>query len=199
LPGGRALAGGFLVAAAAVGLFASYLQATTRPAAPFVVARRAVAVGQPLGPADLATAGLDLPASVAAHAYRTPAAVVGRVALAPLTAGELVEDGGLGRGDGGLGGRQVAVPVDPAQVDGLQPGDWVDVLVTQGDGTDSRTDVVARAARLLGVSRLRSSVGGSSSPVARLNVPDLDTVKAIVQAAHDGALTLVPAPAPGNS
>jgi hypothetical protein len=198
LPGGRAVVGGFLVAAAAVGLFASYLQATSRQAARYAVARRSIGVGQPVEAADVALAGIDLPASLAGHAFRSTGAVIGLVALAPVGVGELLQDGGLARRGAALGGRQVAVPVDPSQLDALQVGGWVDVLVTSGQGTDSHTDVVASGARLLGVIRPRSTLGVSSTPVVQLDVPDFDTVKALVQAAHDGALTLVPAPGSGG-
>lgn len=198
LPGGRAVAGGFLVAAAAVGIFASYLQATSRPAARYAVARRSVATGQLIAAADVAMTSIDLPGPLASHAYRGPAEVVGRIALAPIAAGELLEDGWLSARGIGLGGRQVAVPVDASQVDILQPGGWVDVLVTLGQGSDSHTDVVASGARLLGVLRPRSALGVSSTPVAQLQVADFDTVKALVQAAHDGGLTIVPAPGAGR-
>jgi hypothetical protein len=197
------VAGGFLVAAAAVGLFGSYLQATARPVVRYVVARRAVEVGHPLAAADVVVAEVDLPTSVAAHAFRNQTQVVGRIALAPVAPGQLVEDTGLaGRGDN-LGGRQVAVVVDAAQVDGLQAGTWVDVLVTRGQGADSHTDVVASGARLLGLSRPHSSLGTTAAPVAQLDVADFDTVRALVEAAHDGSLTLVPTvptlPSPGTS
>jgi len=194
LPGGRAVVGGFLVAAAAVGLFASYLQATSRAAARFAVARVAIGAGQPVRASDVALAAVDLPATVAVHAFGNAGAVVGRVALAPIAAGELFQDGGLTAVGVGLSGRQVAVPVDASQVDGLALGGWVDVLVTVGQGTDSHTDVVASGARLLGVIRPKSTLGVSSTPVVQLDVADFGTVKALVQAAHDGALTLVPAP-----
>jgi hypothetical protein len=143
--------------------------------------------------ADLALEPIDLPAAVAAHAFRNPSEVVRRVALAPVAAGQLVEDSGLARQGAVLDGRRVAVPVDAAQVDVLEPGGWVDVLVTRGDGADSHTDVVASGARLLGLSRPRSTLGASATPIAQLDVADFETVKALVQAAHAGALTLVPA------
>src|SRR5215468_2980878 len=108
LPGGRAVAGGFLVAAAAVGLFASYLQATARPANRYVVARRAVAIGHTIASTDLALGSMDLPAAVAAHAFRNPSDIAGRVALAPIAAGQLMEDTGLAGRGATLDGRQVA-------------------------------------------------------------------------------------------
>jgi hypothetical protein len=181
-----------------VGLFGSYLQATARPVIRYVVARRSVEVGHPVALTDVALAAADLPTAVAAHAFRDRAAVVGRIALAPVASGQLIEDSGLaGRGDE-LGGRQVAVPVDAVQVDMLQPGTWVDVLVTRGQGADSHTDVVASGARLLGLTRPHSSLGTTAAPVAQLAVGDFETVKALVEAAHDGALTLVAAPGAGD-
>ena len=63
--------------------------------------------------------------------------------------------------------------------------------------------VVASGARLLGLSRPHSSLGTTAAPVAQLDVADFDTVRALVEAAHDGSLTLVPTvptlPSPGTS
>jgi hypothetical protein len=182
------------VAAAAVGVFAFSLRAGNRPPSDYVIARRSVATGQIVGAGDVTLAPLDLSPAVARHAFRGPVDVVGRVALAPVMAGELLQEGALAASRAGLGGRMVAVPVDDSQIDLLQIGGWVDVLVTQGQGSDGQTEVVASGARLLGVVRPKSTLGVSSTSVAQLAVADFGTVKALVQAAHTGALTLVPAP-----
>ncbi len=185
------MAGGFLVAAAGVGLFASYLHATSTPHTRYVVARHTLTVGRALQSADIALLPIVLPpGTVAAHAFTRSGSVVGRVVMAPVAGGELVQASALAAVGQGTGGRQVDVAIDAGQVD-LAPGSWVDILVTHGSGDTTHTDVVLLHARLLGLNRPHSSIGGGSGSTAELDVPTFADVKALVQAAHGGQLTLV--------
>lgn len=143
LPGGRAVVGGFLVAAAAVGVFAVYLDATSSPEHSWVVATSEVTAGQRLTPDDLGLAALDLPPELETRAFTDPDDVVGAVATARVARYDLVlathlADGSAGDAD------QMSFPIEQANAVGgaLRAGDRIDVLASfRGD---EGTTAVAR-------------------------------------------------------
>src|SRR5690606_28245478 len=63
LPGGRAVAGAFLVTAAAAGVFAAYLDATAAPSTAWLVAAGDIAPGDVLDGADLDAVAMEVPAA----------------------------------------------------------------------------------------------------------------------------------------
>ena len=69
LPGGRAVVGGLLVTASAVGLFAASGAASDGPRAAYVVATHDIGAGQRFGPDDLALVRLDLPTRQRSRSY----------------------------------------------------------------------------------------------------------------------------------
>jgi flagella basal body P-ring formation protein FlgA len=94
LPTGRAVAGGFLVAVAAVLVLTAWL--ATRPSAgqPWVVTTRALATGSRLQASDLTTLRMRLAAPTDGRAFHDPTALVGRV----LSAESVTASGdGVGR------------------------------------------------------------------------------------------------------
>lgn len=193
LPTGRTVFGGFLVAAAAVIVFAVAISDASRHGQPVVVAARALPAGTVIGPGDTDTESITLPSGARAVSFRQAAVVVGRTLAVAAAPGELIQASML-EPPNGVTFRPVSVPVDPDSLAALASGTTVDVLATPSTSTGPVT-VVLRGAKLLAVSRGGSSLlPGSTSPaVATLGVTDLPEAEAVVQAAHTGTITLVQA------
>ena len=91
LPGGRAVVGGFLVAVAAVVVFAIVLTGSSSPGQPWLVATHPLAAGAVIGPGDVAPATMRLAGSTASIAFHQPGPVEGRTLAVGLQAGELLQ------------------------------------------------------------------------------------------------------------
>src|SRR5215218_6697984 len=89
LPSGRAVVGGFLVAASGVGVVAVSSAGSGTPADAYAVVTVDVDAGDVLRPADLELVPVDLPDEQRAVSYTDLAVLDGATALAPLTAGQL--------------------------------------------------------------------------------------------------------------
>jgi len=157
LPSRRALAGALLVTGAAALTFVAAGGDRERPGRPFVVAGRDLAPGAVLGPDDVTTVVIDLPAGVAASAFGDPAALHRAVTLGPVAAGALLTTATVGLAADGeaaapmAGGyREVsfAVPRARALLGSLAVGDRIDVLAS----IDTRTEVLAQHVLVLATS-----------------------------------------------
>lgn len=194
LPGGRAVVGGFLVALAAVGMFAAYLHATARHQTQFVVASRSLAVGHRIVPGDLSTAAMELPRTLAdQETFRSPRALLGAVVVGPVRAGELVQASDVVSTPGAPGMRSLSFSIDTSRaVDGtLQVGDTVDVIATFGSGSGASTVAVARGVRIVAVANAASSLtNDGSSQVITLAVNSSDLL-GLVQAINSGQVVIV--------
>lgn len=201
LPGGRAVVGGFLVALAAVGIFAGYTTATSDDREPFLVARRDLPLGHRITRADLGTLPMDLPGLLRARSYRDPTQLVGSVVIGPVSKGELIQSSDVLAGDAGATGaadRHISFPIESARaVDGsLRRGEFVDVLATYGTGADGYTVVVVRGARLADRHESEGTLADSGDEVITLALAsDADTV-AVAHAVNAGVVTLVRAGGP---
>jgi len=194
LPGSRAVLGGLLVAVAALGTFAAARGAGATATRSFVVAARDVPAGSVLSPADLTSVAMHLPDASAARAFTDAGPLVGRVTVAPLAKGELVQTSAVVGGDAADERVQLSVPVDRARaLDGLlQVGEKVDVLATYGEGADGRTLVVARDAEVRRVDNgSRGSITASDNSVIVLAVADGDEALAVTHASQTGKVTLL--------
>lgn len=190
LPNGRAVVGGLLVAASAVGTFAAWSSAREGPATRYAVATRDVAVGEVLDADDVELAAMELPDRVAAAAFAEADAglVVGQVAVAPLAAGDLVQRSAVVVPEDATPARQLSVAIDAAAAlaGTVERGERVDVLVTTG-GEDARTEVVARQATIAAV----TGDDRAGRLVVLLSVDESTDVLALTTAARRGDLTLV--------
>jgi hypothetical protein len=167
LPGGRAVVGGLLVAAAAVGVFAAYLNAVAEPATRYLVARADLEPGTRFESLDTVAASfesraVDLAPDLAARAVRLEDAelLLGRLLLAPLQPGQLLAPGDL-VADGGVADAHklsFAVERSAALAGDLRVGERLDVLATYGSGDGAYTVFVVRGVPLVA----RSGDGGSS-------------------------------------
>jgi hypothetical protein len=190
LPTGRAVVGGLLVALAAVGTFAA---ATTGGDGrePVVVAARALAPGEVVGPGDLTTARFALPDGT--EGFADPASLVGAVLVGPLDAGDLVQRADVVAAPGEAGGAEVSVSVPEARALGgaIARGERVDIVATTGSGADACTARVAAGALVVRVDTGTDGLGAVDAVVLRLAVPTADDALALAHAAQAGDLTVV--------
>lgn len=193
LPGGRAVAGGFLVALAAVGIFAGYTDATSGPDVRYLVARRDLPLGHRVTDADLEPVGLDLPGELASRSYRSASQLAGAVVVGPVGKGELVQSSDVLAGGEAPGGRQISFPVESARaVNGqLRRGEAVDVLATYGTGGDAYTVVVVAGARVADRTTARASLSDRGDEVVTLALPASADALAVAHAVNAGEVTLV--------
>ncbi|MGH9164881.1 MAG: hypothetical protein ACRDZW_05120 [Acidimicrobiales bacterium] len=198
LPGGRAVVGGFLVAASAVGVFAAYLGATADHESDYLVAGRELVAGDRIARSDLRRLRADLPADLKRRVFSDGAVLVGAVVLGPVGEGELVQRSDvLAAGRGQRQEREISFPIESARaVDGqLRPGELVDVLATYGTGAEAYTVVVARAVRIADRSEPEGGLAGGGEQVVTLSLPSEADTLALAHAVNAASLTLVRTPA----
>lgn len=188
VPGARAIVGGLLVTVAAVGTFWSWRAATGTPDRSYAVAARALQPGERLDVGFVRFEAVDLPPGVAAAAFTSPAELEGRVLVAPVNEGELLQEGSVSDQVEGEPAAEVSVTLArDLAVDGrLRPGDVVDVYATEDE-----TTVAARGLRVVAVTEAGGSFADGSELTVTLALPDPDGGVPIVQAAREGQVTLV--------
>lgn len=188
IPGARAVVGGLLVALAGVGTFVSWQQASGPPDRSYAVAARTLRPGDPVTADAVRFEPIDLPGSVASAAFQAPADLEGRVLVAPVAEGELLQRGVVSdQGDATAAAEVSLTLVRERAVDGrLQAGDTVDVYATHGDGTS----LVAEAVRVVAVSEAGGSFGGREVTVT-LALTDQSGRVPVIHAARAGEVTLV--------
>src|SRR3954464_15049407 len=158
LPGRRAVAGGVLVALAALGLFTSFARAGAAGRQQVVVASHALPAGTRLRAADLSVVAVRLPAAQRAHGFVSVDSLVGRLVVGPVGEGGLIQAASVTQHDDQPPFRQLTVLVDASQLQAVDEGDTVDVLVTIGTGAEARTEVAAGGAQVLRLSRRSGGV-----------------------------------------
>lgn len=203
LPGGRAVVGAFLVVLAAVGTFGAHLTATAAPTTSYLVAARGFEIGHVLTASDLTEEGLraaamDLPTEQAARVLpaddATRADLVGRVVVAPIAAGDLLQHSALAgateAGDGVT--MSFSLPVDRALAGRVGPGERVDVLATAtGAGrVGSETRVVARQVTVVAVLAAGDGLNGGRVTLT-VEVPDLATAQVLQHAVDTAQVALL--------
>ncbi|HVM53671.1 MAG TPA: RcpC/CpaB family pilus assembly protein [Acidimicrobiales bacterium] len=188
LPGGRAVIGGFLVAASATGVFAAWSASSEGPATSYAVVVGDVAAGDRLEADDLTLVALDLPPAQRRLAFADTGALVGAVALAPMRDGQLVQVSDVARPVGAPERAQISLRLDPGAAVGgdLRPGDTVDVIVTYTTGGQPVTSTVSRGALVVRVLAGDQRVGASGSVVLVLAVlpAELEPIASASAAGH---------------
>lgn len=194
LPTGRAVVGGFLVALAALAVFAAYSSATAGPTTSYVVARRDVPIGTRLTADDLTALPMELPDVVARDAaFASEGPLVGATTVGPVRRGELVQAGDVVRKRSGAGELEVSFELESSRAlaGTLRPGERVDVLATFGAGADTYTVTVVRQARVLQTGHDQGGLAGGDTDVISLSVPTSDEAMALTHAVNAGKVTLV--------
>ncbi len=193
LPNGRAVVGGLLVAAAAVGTYGAWASAGDDPSTRVAVAARDLAVGEVIEAGDVRLVPFDAPAGIARAAFGDAEAslLVGQVTVAPVAEGDLLQRSTVVVPEDAESARQVSFPIDVADALGgtLEQGERVDVLATFDDGGEVVTEVVVADAV---VARIRG--GGDDADgqlVVLLSIPEDADVLALTTAIRRGGITLV--------
>jgi hypothetical protein len=175
--------GGFLVAVAAVVVFAVVLTGSSSPGQPWLVATHPLAAGAVIGPG-----------STASIAFHQPGTVEGRTLAVGLQAGELLQGPMLVPSSRTPALRPVSIAVNPVSLANLTSGQLVDVLATQGSGSAATVAVVARGATLIDLVTSGSALlaSGGAGQVT-IGVQSLAEAEAVVQASQAGTVSLVAA------
>jgi Flp pilus assembly protein CpaB len=194
LPNGRAVVGGLLVAAAAVGTFAAWSSADDEPSTRFAVATRDLAVGEVVGAGDVELVAFDAPAAVARAAFGEADArlLVGQLTVAPVAAGDLLQRSAVVVPEDATRARQLSFPIDVADAlaGTLEQGERVDVLVTYGGNADDVvTEVVVEDAVIARIRGEDDTADGQI--VVLLSVPEDADLLALTTAVRTGTITLV--------
>jgi hypothetical protein len=192
LGGSRALVGGLLVAAAAVGLYSAYTHTEGGPADPYVVARHAMAAGARLTEADLTTAPMDLPPSVGERAFRDPRALAGATLITPVATGELIQASAVVAKPSAPTARELTFSIErDALPPTLEHGERIDVLATMGTGEGASTSMVADDLLLVGLDAASGRLGERSSVSLTVALDDPADALALAHALSLGRLTVV--------
>jgi Flp pilus assembly protein CpaB len=189
LPGSRAMVGGLLVALAGVGTLTAWQRAGGTPDHAYAVATRQLPPGEPITADAVRFQPIDLPGGVAAAAFDDAAALEGRVTVAPVGEGELLQVGSVSDQGSPQPAAELSLALDRWRaVDGrVRPGDTVDVYAT-GEGA---TRAVGVGVRVIAVTDGGGSFSGGTELTVTLAVPDEDQRVAIVEAAAGRDVTLV--------
>lgn len=195
LPTGRAIAGGLLVAIAALGIFAAHRAATARELRSWVVVDRAVPAGTVIEASDLVLAPMELHAITTRRAVADPDRVIGRVALVQLERGDLVTDGLTAESGHGGPGRRLGLSLGSAAALGgdLSPGDRVDVVALP-DG-DQPSAVVVRGALVSDLEAAEDGIGSGADLRVNLVVADEESARRVLDAHSRGGVSLIAATA----
>jgi Flp pilus assembly protein CpaB len=189
VPGGRAVVGGLLIALAGVGTFVSWQRSSGAPDQSYAVADRALEPGEPVTSDAIRFVPIDLPAGVAAGAFGSAAQLEGRVLVAPVGEGELLQRGALSDQAQAEPAAEVSVALArDLAVDGrLRTGDTVDVYATY----DAGTELVATGVRVISVTESGGSFGDGRELTVTLALTDDSRRIPVINAARDGQVTLV--------
>jgi Flp pilus assembly protein CpaB len=189
LPSARAVVGALLVTLSSVITFVAWQRASAGADRSYLVARRPVVPGERLGPGDLRSLPLELPAGLAASAFRDVDGLVGRVALAPIGEGELIQASQVSQEGSAPPMVMVAfaLPRDRA-VDGrLRSGDLVDVFVTYPD----QTTAVATGVPVVALGESGGGLTGGGDLTVTLALDARQPRAELIHAVRAGEVTLV--------
>ena len=194
IPSGRAVVGGFLVAAATVGMFAAYSRATAGPTTTYAVAARDLAPGDRIAPGAVELVALDLPDEQRRRSYDAVDPLIDATVVEPLLAGELIQEGALIATGAEVGTRTVSFGIDAAHaVNGtLKAGERIDLLATFGSGTEACTQLIAADVPVVAISETTGTlVSEGGGLTVTVQVVDADMGVAVAHAANASAMTIM--------
>ncbi|CAN5879818.1 hypothetical protein BH23ACT2_BH23ACT2_28110 [soil metagenome] len=194
LPSSRAVAGGLLVSLAAIGTWWAASGAGQGVEDRYVVADRSIGPGEPIEASDVRLASLDLPPALRTAAFTDTDAIVGSVALGPVSEGELLQQGGIGEGTGAPDAAEVSFSLeqDWAVAGSLRAGDEIDVYATSERGESPTSERVLDGAVVRRVATAEGSgFGESRNQTITISVSDPVALGRTVSATRAGLVTVV--------
>lgn len=192
LPGSRAVVGGLLVAAAAVGMFAAASRSAGGPTHSYVVARQELPAGTRLQASDMELVPMELAPGVRDRVFDRAQPLIGATLVSPLGAGELVQSSAVVARKGDTASRELSFTLERGRVGaGIKHGERADLLATYGTGNDAFTAVVVRHALLVAIDRPRTASGESGPSTVTVAVDDPADALALAHALQLGKVTLV--------
>ena len=190
LPGSRAVVGGLLVAASAVGLFAAASRSGDGPTHSYVVAGEDLAAGTRLEASHLQLMPMNLAPAVRARVFDRAEPLLGTTLVAPLAAGELVQASAVVARRADAGSRELSFAVERGRLSpGVKQGERADVLATYGTGNDAFTTVVVRQVAIVGIERPRAGDPGATT--VTVAVDEAGDALALAHALQLGKVTVV--------
>lgn len=191
LPSSRAVVGGFLVAAAALGTFGALAASDAGPGTSYVVLTGDVDAGDRLSGDDLALVPVELPAAQRSTVLTDLSVAAGAVAVGPLAEGQLLAASDVVKLDGVEGRAQLSIPVEPARANNgeLRRGELVDVIATTSAAGSAATETVASDAVVVRVHGGDRSLGSSNSVAITLSVPAED-LEVLADAAASATISI---------
>jgi hypothetical protein len=200
LPGSRAVVGGLLVAASAVGLFAAASGTGDGPTDAYVVAREELAAGTRLEASHLELVPMELAPALRARVFDRADPLLGTTLVSPLAAGELVQASAVVARRADSASRELSFTLERGRLSpGIKQGERADLLATYGTNNDAFTTVVVRQAVLVAIERPRA--GDSGPTIVTVAVEDAADALALAHAVQLGKITVVRAtgapPLPG--
>lgn len=178
------------MAAAAVGVFAAYLDATSAPQRSWVVATRDISVGTALTERHFTTVPLDLPPELEGRVFADVASLVGAIATAPLARHDLVSASHVVEGGAGAALEHLSFAVDRSRAVGgaLVPGDRIDVLASYGE---DYTEAVVRDVVVVRAGDADAGLSASGQLVLTVAVTSGRDALAVAHAVNNAQLVLV--------
>lgn len=193
-PPKRAVAGGALIAIAALGIFSAHRASGSEPSSRFVVAVHEIPAGTTLQREDLGSIAIDVPEGVSAIDAEDATKLIGRVSAGRIAALEMVsEQDFLPKNHFRRPGSvrlALDLPASRAMQGVVAAGDAVSVLST--DSTGSGTAVLTTDAMVESIETSgRESIGMSGSVRVVLSVTGSELAAEIVDAAVRSDVSLV--------
>lgn len=191
LPGGRAVVGALLVAAAAVAVFAAQLRATAEPTTRYLVAATDIDAGTRIDAANLEVLFGHLPLELAPAITERSVLLddreqmVGQIVTSPLSRGDLVSRTAITDDSVAPDHHTMsfAIAAADAVAGDLRRGQVVDVLATYGSGGDAFTTYVVVGAPLVSITADDASgLGAGAQRVLTLALTDREQVQALAHA-----------------
>lgn len=193
-PSRRAIAGGLLVAIAALVAWLAVDAGGHRPGRSIVVATRTISPGERIDASSLEVRTVTIDDALASRAFSSTTQLVDAVAIGPIGEGDAVPRSAVVQDGNGEHLRQFSFPVDrDRSLNGeLRAGERVDVMATYGSGSDATTTVIARDALVLRVTDQKSgALGTSTKLILTIGLGSADQVLDAVHAAQVADLTVV--------
>jgi hypothetical protein len=185
-----------LVVTAGVGTFSLAGADDGAPSVDYPMLVRPVDPGRPITVDDVDWRPMVLDDDVATHTVIDPRDLDDAVAIVPLSAGQLLQQGEFVARDDAPGATGTTLQLSlPVPIDRTPPalrrGERVALLATYGSGADATTVVTVQSATVLGYETDPDAIGGHDTGRLTINLEDPAALVATAHASQVAELTVV--------